>query len=157
MKQVELRKHFSYLKSGHLKCKTQRGTIVHPGKIIYGSLNSHGYLQFGFLKRIEKLHRAIYIWHHGPIRGCIDHKNCNKQDNRIENLRDVTRMQNHWNTLKRKTNTSGIKGLSRHKGQWFVKVYANGKSKCFSRNNKKEALRLLYKLRKEMHGNYARN
>jgi hypothetical protein len=45
-----------------------------------------------------------------------DHKNCNKLDNRKNNLRACTKSQNGANRGKQKDNTSGYKGV------WFCKT-----------------------------------
>lgn len=45
----------------------------------------------------------------------LDHMNCDKQDNRIANLRLCTRAENQYNTTKRGHNTTGFKGVVFHK------------------------------------------
>ena len=42
---------------------------------------------------------------------CVDHINCNKQDNRIENLRWVTYSENMMNPITRYNNSCAQKGL----------------------------------------------
>lgn len=52
---------------------------------------------------IYAIHRLIWIYHYGDIPADkeIDHKNENKYDNRIENLRLSTRSQNKLNQCKK--------------------------------------------------------
>jgi hypothetical protein len=94
---------------------------------------SAGYLKTSINGKNERIHRIIYIMHHGHIPKIIDHINGNKLDNRIENLREVTITQNSLNSKKLITNTSGIKGVSWKKDikKWIVRIPVNGKRKSF--------------------------
>ena len=69
------------------------------------------------------VHRAIWIWHNGEIpKGLeIDHINGNRKDNRIENLRLVTRQQNQTNMTK----TKGIYWSQKLK-KWYAQITKNG-------------------------------
>lgn len=73
--------------------------------------------------------RVIHIMHHGPIpEGMhIDHINGNPVDNRIENLRLVTRFQNMKNRRQRKPNRSGYKGVFEHGAKWRAELQHEGK------------------------------
>lgn len=57
-------------------------------------------------------HRAVWamFYNYWPIE--IDHINGDRQDNRIENLREVTRSENLRNARRRCTNVSGVTGVS---------------------------------------------
>lgn len=57
----------------------------------------------------------------------IDHIDGNGLNNLIENLRRCTTQQNLYNRSKTKANTSGYKGVSRHKNKWRAKIKINGK------------------------------
>lgn len=63
----------------------------------------------------------------------VDHKNENKLDNQIENLRLVTSSQNKHNRKININKTSGYRGVSLHSqvGRWACKFTINGKLKCF--------------------------
>lgn len=58
--------------------------------------------------------------------GCkgYDHKNRNKKDNRMENLRPCTTQQNLYNKSKSKRNTSGVMGVSWHNiaDKWMARL-----------------------------------
>ena len=58
------------------------------------------------------LHRIIYMYHHGVMPRIVDHIDCDKSNNRIENLRTTDVTGNNSNKKKQKNNTSGIKGIS---------------------------------------------
>ena len=82
---------------------------------------SDGYVYIRFLGKVTTAHRIIWIMHNGENPNCdIDHINCIRHDNRIENLRLANRSMNLHNSSARSRNTSG------HKGIGYVK---NGKRK----------------------------
>lgn len=62
---------------------------------------------------VNVAHLIMYLEHSRlPNKNeCIDHINCIKTDNRIENLRFVTKGGNSHNVGLIKSNTSGIKGV----------------------------------------------
>lgn len=55
----------------------------------------------------------------------IDHKNGNRDDNRIENLRLAVRSENNINSVIPKNNTSGYKGayLDKRRGRWASEIW----------------------------------
>lgn len=66
----------------------------------------------------------------------IDHKNGNKLDNRIANLRVCQRHENMANRGVTKANTSGYKGVSFDKqtGKWRGQIMYNGKTHSAGRH-----------------------
>lgn len=66
-------------------------------------------LDYGFYKE----HILIWVLHKGfwPLAD-IDHKDMDKANNKIGNLREATRSQNFANKTKQSNNKSGIKGVS---------------------------------------------
>ena len=61
----------------------------------------------------------------------IDHINGDKIDNRISNLRDVTKLENAKNASISANNTSGFNGVYwvKTKGVWVAKIWTQGKLK----------------------------
>jgi len=83
------------------------------GKTAMNTSLPNGYLTGGLLKKTTYAHRAAWAIFYGEWpRQDIDHINGDRQDNRIENLRSVSRSENMRNCGMLKTNTSGTTGVS---------------------------------------------
>lgn len=70
-------------------------------------------------------HRTAWALHHGDwAEGEIDHINGNGLDNRIDNLRDVSRLVNRQNAKLHKDNTSGVSGVcwAKNTGKWQAQI-----------------------------------
>jgi hypothetical protein len=93
-----------------------------------GTLDSGGYVQLWMTGKRVMLHRAMWEQVNGviPIDKEIDHINGNRQDNRLVNLRLVTRKQNqeNWNRAPITNVTSGVKGVSFYKSsnKWRAQI-----------------------------------
>ena len=70
-----------------------------------GSLDKNGYKRASFKYKRHMLHRLVWIFHNGPIgEGLqINHKDCNRENNRIENLEIVTPRENLLRTKHHKS------------------------------------------------------
>jgi len=98
--------------------------------------------------------------HHGYMPKYIDHIDNNPSNNRIENLRPTSSMQNSWNQKTRKTNTSGHKGIcwSKNAQKWTARCMINGKSKFLGQyENITQAIEIVRKFREENQGDFARH
>ena len=127
--QQELQERFDY-KDGNLIYKIKVAQRVKIGDIA-GRLNSRGYIHIGINNKYYQAHRLVWVYHNAdiPFGLEIDHINGVKNDNRISNLRLATRSENACNTVKRKDNTSGYKGVSFYKysNKWEARIIINGK------------------------------
>lgn len=96
----------------------------HSGREALRSINNNGYkigLVFG---QPLLAHRAVWIMAHGSCPGEIDHINGDKLDNRLANLRLVDTATNQRNKPRTHKNTSGVVGVTFHKGtgRWAAKI-----------------------------------
>ena len=76
-----------------------------------GSVTGNGYLESKVGKRPFKIHRMIFLMHHGWLPEVVDHIDGNPLNNNIDNLRAATFAQNSYNQKIYKSNLSGIKGV----------------------------------------------
>lgn len=95
------------------------------------AINKDGYRRGLINKKDFVAHRVMWAIFHGewPQRQ-IDHINGNRTDNRLNNLRVVSNKTNCRNQRRRKTNSSGVMGVS-----WFARdrcwraaIKVNGKT-----------------------------
>ena len=120
--QEYLKERFSY-KDGNLLWKVKPSLNRNIGDVA-GNKHPSGYISITSLGKGHRAHRFIWIWHNGTIEDGlqIDHINGVRDDNRIENLRLVTRQENGWN---RKT-AKGYTWSKYHK-KWHSQIKVNGK------------------------------
>lgn len=97
-----------------------------------GCLNSQGYKHGSILGSSLRAHRVIFAIYYGywPV-GQIDHINGIRSDNRIKNLRDVTKLENSKNQKRRADNKSGFCGVGwdSRVGKWQARIMANSTRK----------------------------
>lgn len=156
MNQETLKEYFEY-KEGELYCKKKYCRKVFVGKKI-GNKNKYGYIQTSFKNKRYYLHRMIFLYHHGHLPNCIDHIDCNKENNKIENLRPSTLQQNNLNMPLSMRNTSGVKGVSWNKDNknWRITMKINGKSTYLgSYKELDDAKKAVKEARLKYHGAFA--
>ena len=122
-----------------------------------GCLNKSGYRIIGINRKYYLEHRLIWLLFNGHFPKEIDHINHIRDDNRIENLREVTRSQNQFNRIK-------IYGLSKYKGvswdtrsgKWVVQIQKDGKRKNLGYFDSEEKGAEAYNIEaKKLFGKYA--
>jgi hypothetical protein len=158
LSQAELHQRFEY-RNGDLFYKISPLPKVKVGSKA-GSVNADGYVKVTINNKKYCAHRIIFMMQYGYILAEVDHINCNRSDNRIENLRAVSRNQNRYNVNGYKNNTSGVKGVSWKApiNKWQVAVNINGKRKYIGVFKDFELAELVaMEARHKYHGEYANN
>ena len=130
--QETVKKLFHYdAESGMLLWRNGNGRNVKPWQQAK-ALNGNGYCSVKIEKKNHPVHRIIwlYVYGHFPEQD-IDHKNRIRNDNRLCNLRAVSRTDNCQNISLPSHNKSGHIGVSWFKNHncWTVYVKVNKKNK----------------------------
>ena len=153
--QERLRELFDY-SDGYFVRKINAGTRGKVGDIVKGTNQHTGYLAVKVDGKKHLFHRTVWIWHHGDITDGlqIDHRNGNRTDNRLENLRLVTPRENQQNRGLHKMNTSGFIGVTWNKKykKWHAKIKFNYKTIHLGNfENKTDAANAYLEAKKELH------
>ena len=95
-----------------------------------GMLSDQGYVVLTIDGVSYKAHRLIYLIFHGVIPNDIDHINGITNDNRIANLRSVSKTENQRNKKLSRNNTSGFTGVfwGKQYNKWIARVKVNNKN-----------------------------
>lgn len=126
---------FSYdPETGHLIWKHVEGTrkskvIGKPAGHVHTCTVGKKYVQVRIDGVLHYAHRIIWVLHNGPIpEGMqIDHVDGNGANNRLENLRLVSGVENKRNMRRLSTNTSGATGVYSDKGKWVARFWSDGR------------------------------
>lgn len=90
----------------------------------------NGYLCGRINRKTYYAHRIAWKWCYGTEPQFLDHINHDRTDNRIANLRAVSKQENCKNVSKGKRNTSGHVGViwDKRRGYWVAAIKINGKN-----------------------------
>jgi len=122
-----------------------------------GSIHKNGYCAIQVKGQYNYAHRFIFLMFYGYMPKIIDHIDGNPKNNRIENLREATQGQNLCNKSIQSNNKSGYKGIcwSEKRKEWTATCQLNGKTIRKYCKNLDEAIKVMRKLREELHGQFA--
>lgn len=126
---------------------------------IIGCADKDGYLVVGVNFKQYKVHRLIFLMHHGYLPAVLDHINGDTSDNRIDNLRACNKSQNACNSKIRSDNTSGVKGVcwKKGRGKWRAYIQVKGKQLHLGHFDDLELAELVVSEARELyHGKFAR-
>lgn len=108
------------------------------GKPALSCRSAQGYLVGNFRGKRLAAHRVAWALHSGAWPAdAIDHRNGNRTDNRIINLRAVTQAENNKNLKISSLNTTGVMGVDyiAKSGRYRARIRVNGKGThlgCFT-------------------------
>jgi hypothetical protein len=120
----QVREAFDYdAATGHLIRRMREGAnpqermrIAKQVGEVAGTISKIGYRYISFKNTRWLAHRLVWLHQTGAWpQEHIDHINGDRADNRIENLRVATRLENNRNVKRHADNASGFKGVSLHK------------------------------------------
>lgn len=134
--------------TGQLIWKNNMGRNLVKGKVA-GSKNTKGYFYVKVARRTILLHRIVWYLHYGkwPVNE-IDHIDGDKHNNKIQNLRDVTRRINQGN---QKTHRAG-----RLVGTTFLKTCPDNPWQAQIELNRKSIYLGCFQTEEEAHAAYVK-
>jgi HNH endonuclease/AP2 domain len=140
----EARRLFDY-RYGQLFWKVRNSNRIRVGQSA-GTLIKGGYVHIKANGKFYLRHRLIFIWHHGrEATTGLDHINRIPGDDRIENLRECTHQENHFNR--------DPKGYTWYKptGKWRAQIMVSGRQIHIGYYDTEEAARAAYLAAKAVH------
>lgn len=108
--------------------KVRTSNYINVGDVV--GTNTHGYLCGRVNNHLYMMHHLAWLYIHGTwSKKNIDHRNGDRSDNRIANLREADHFENAQNVVAHKDGSSGYLGVSWHKQAkaWCARIYAYGK------------------------------
>jgi hypothetical protein len=156
----ESRTGLLFWKARHVKSKADKVFNTTFAGERAGYMHSHGYIVLEIYGIAYKAHRIIWKMMTGKEPSeWLDHKNCNRADNRWKNIREATQAQNSYNGRISPRNTSGHRCVSFIKahGRFRAAVQIDGKKKHLGYYGEAiEAARAANKIIRETRGKFAR-
>lgn len=125
---AQLREYFAYdADTGELRWKKAKAKRTKVGAVA-GVLDKRGYRYISFNYTHLLAHRVAWAFTHGSWpQSDIDHINGNKADNRLANLRDVSRSVNLQNQRRaHRASKAGLLGVSPLNGKFAARIFVAG-------------------------------
>lgn len=132
MSQKQVKEIYSY--------NPDTGIFLRKGDYVGITESSNKYLRAHYRGKTYSVHRLIWIYMTGDApANDVDHIDHDRQNNKWENLRLVSRKQNMQNAIKSKANTSGFTGVvwCKQQRQWQAQIMIDGKTKKLGRHDSK--------------------
>jgi len=155
----ELIDRFYYREDGNLVYRKDIGNRVKQGTVA-GYISSRGRTIVMINNKSYYLHRLIYLYHYKELPKYIDHIDNNTYNNKIENLRPCTILENTYNSSVRSDSRTGHKGVGYVKktNSWRVRVSIDKKRKYIGYFKDFELACLAAdQAREKYHGEFANN
>lgn len=127
---------------------SSKGTII-------GTVKPIGYRVATVDNNQYRVHKLIWLYHHGYLPNELDHINRERDDNRIENLRECTHQQNLGNSKARTGRYKGV-SLCKQTQKWKAQISINGTTQNLGRYHTPGEAALVYNEKaKENFGEFA--
>ena len=109
------------------QCKSWNKIYAEKEALYY--VDNCGYKRGSVLNKVVLAHVAAYAIYFGIYPDNTDHINGDRSDNRIQNLRSVSKRENSLNRKINSNNTSGYVGVAwlRHSQRWQARVKIHGR------------------------------
>jgi len=125
-----------------------------------GTRHARGYTHIMVDQKLHLAHRLAWFYVTGNWpKDKIDHIDCDRANNRFDNLREATASQNSQNSKKREGKASKLKGVSWHvrNRKWESRIKRDGKQIRLGLYGTEEEAHAAYcKAASELFGSYAR-
>ncbi len=148
-----------FYNDGKLFWKKPVAKRIKTGDLV-GCKNGNGYLRVAIKYKYYYVHRIIFLMHHGYLPKFIDHIDGNRNNNKLENLREATHSENAQNQKTPINNSSGYKNVFWHKTKksWAVCISLNNKLHHFGNyQNLTDAIQVAKESRNLLHKSFARH
>ena len=119
--QKQLKDYLEYREDGHLYRLVRTSNRINVGDR-FGNYTPYGYIVGRVFGVSVFEHRLVFLYHTGYLPSEVDHINGVRDDNRIENLRGVSRAQNQYNRKPNKRCKSVYKGVDYKNGKWRARI-----------------------------------
>ncbi len=142
-----IKDNFIYLSDGTFERKDQKNAK--------GSYDKDGYVIIKIKGKQYKAHRLVFAYFNNRFpKNEIDHINHIRDDNRIENLREVSRLENIYNRTPQINKDTGVVGIYKDRTKGLKKRYAfRFFNKMYRFYTVEEAVKKRNELRSECYGN----
>lgn len=166
--QARVKELFDYV-DGHLvwkfrhrsDFKTSQGYGVFKSQCV-GKIARTGKVSGYWIVKINGLayraHRLIWIWNYGDlsIDQEIDHRDCNKLNYELDNLRLSERVQNNNNKGAQSNSKTGVKGVcwDASRSKWHAQIKLGNRVVRQRFDNFDEAVEFIRAIREKLHGEF---